>query len=427
MNESTNVSMNGRMITRMKRLWVRRKVLVILIVLLVGSGGVLGAVRYSNRAPTIPTFDVKRGEFIDSVQFRGEVKALKSVTISAPSEAGDLQIVKIVADGAQVKQGDVVVEFDKTKTEQDLAQDRSALKSAEAEIEQARAQARLTEEEDLTAVMKARFDVETAKLDSSKQEIVSQIEGAEAKLKVADNEQQLHEVEEKLKSDRAVDKATIESKTEASKKAAFDVQRAESALAKMTVQAPSAGMISLVPMWHPEGQAPFKPGDRAWPGAPIAELPDVSTLRVSARADETERGRLSLKQTVNAQLDAIPDRQFTGQIEQISTIATIDFTAGWPFPRNFNLEIALDQADARLKPGMTAQLTVVVDRVADALTIPVQASFQRSGQTVAYVWEGSKFQERVIEIGRRNRDRILVAKGLRPGDRVALKDPLVKE
>jgi RND family efflux transporter MFP subunit len=326
-----------------------------------------------------------------------------------------------------VKQGDVVVEFDKTKTEQDLAQDRSTLKSAQAEIDQAQAQARLTEEEDLTAVMKARFDVETAKLDASKQEIVSKIEGAEANLKVADAEQKLHEVEEKLKADRAVNQATVESKTQASKKAAYDVQRAEHALSRMTLQAPSAGTISLVSMWHPGGESPFKPGDRAWPGAPMAELPDISSLRVSARADETERGRLALKQTVSAQLDAIPDRQFTGQIEQISTIATIDFSAGWPIPRNFNLEIALDQTDARLKPGMTAQLTVVVDRVPDALTIPVQASFQKSGQTVAYVWEGSKFQERVIAIGRRNRDRILVANGLRPGDRVALKDPSVKE
>jgi len=412
---------------RMKQLWMRRKAMVIVAVLLVGGGGVLGAVRYSNRAPTMPTFEVKRGEFIDSVQFRGEVKAMKSATISAPAEAGDLQIVKIVADGTQVKQGDVVVEFDKTKTEQDLAQDRSTLKSAQAEIDQAQAQARLTEEEDLTAVMKARFDVETAKLDASKQEIVSKIEGAEANLKVADAEQKLHEVEEKLKADRAVNQATVESKTQASKKAAYDVQRAEHALSRMTLQAPSAGTISLVSMWHPGGESPFKPGDRAWPGAPMAELPDISSLRVSARADETERGRLALKQTVSAQLDAIPDRQFTGQIEQISTIATIDFSAGWPIPRNFNLEIALDQTDARLKPGMTAQLTVVVDRVPDALTIPVQASFQKSGQTVAYVWEGSKFQERVIAIGRRNRDRILVANGLRPGDRVALKDPSVKE
>jgi HlyD family secretion protein len=414
-------------ITRMKQLWIRRKVIVVAAVLLVCSGVVLGAVRYSNRSPEVPTFDVKRGEFIDSIQFRGEVKAMKSVTISAPAEAGDLQILKIVADGTQVKQGDVVVEFDKTKTEQDLAQHRSTLKSAQAEIDQAKAQARLTEEEDVTAVKKARFDVETAKLDASKQEIVSKIEGAEANLKVADTEQKLHEVEEKLTADRAVSKATIESKIEASKKAAYDVPRAEQALTKMILRAPAAGMISLISMWHPGGEAPFKAGDRAWPGAPMAELPDVSTLRVSARADETERGRLALNETVSAQLDAIPDRQFTGKIEQISTIATIDFSAGWPIPRNFNLVIALDQTDARLKPGMTTQLTVVVERVPNALTIPVEASFQKSGHNVAYVWQGSKFEERVIDVGRRSRDRILVAKGLSPGERVALKDPSVKE
>ena len=415
------------MITRMKQIWLRRKVIVVAAVLLVCSGVVLGAVRYSNRSPEVPTFDVKRGEFVDSIQFRGEVKAMKSVTISAPAEAGDLQVLKIVADGTQVKPGDVVVEFDKTKTEQDLAQHRSTLKSAQAEIDQAKAQARLTEEEDVTAVKKARFDLETAKLDASKQEIVSKIEGAEANLKVADTEQKLHEVEEKLTADRAVSKATIESKVEASKKAAYDVQRAEHALTKMTLPAPAAGMISLISMWHPGGEAPFKAGDRAWPGAPMAELPDVSTLRVSARADETERGRLALNETVSAQLDAIPDRQFTGKIEQISTIATIDFSAGWPIPRNFNLVIALDQGDARLKPGMTTQLTVVVDRVPNALTIPVEASFQKSGHNVAYVWQGSKFEERVIDVGRRSRDRILVAKGLNPGERVALKDPTVKE
>ena len=76
---------------------------------------------------------------------------------------------------------------------------------------------------------------------------------------------------------------------------------------------------------------------------------------------------------------------------------------------------------------MTAQLTVVVDRVPDALSIPSEASFQKSGQTVAYVWEGSKFQEHAIEIRRRSRNRILVTKGLRAGERVALKDPSAKE
>ena len=97
-----------------------------------------------------------------------------------------MQIIRIAAEGTVVKPGDMVVEFDKTKTEQDLAQDKSALKSAEAGIEQARAQARLAEEEDKTAVLKARYDVEAAKLEASKQEIVSKIEGEEANLKLAD-------------------------------------------------------------------------------------------------------------------------------------------------------------------------------------------------------------------------------------------------
>ncbi len=415
---------NVMMTAGIRQLWIKRKAWIVVIVLL-GSGAVLGAVRYSNRLPAVPTFEVKRGELIDSVQLRGEIKALKSVTITAPAEAGDLRIIQIAADGAQLKQGDVVVEFDKTKTVQDLAQFRSTLKSSQAEIDQARAKARLTEEDDLTEVMKARYEVEKARLDASKEEIVSRIEGAKSKLKLADAQQKLLELEAKLKSDRTVSQATIESKTQARQKAAYDVQRAEHALTTMTLRAPSAGMISLGMSW--QGEVPFKPGDRAWPGAPIAELPDVSTLRVSARVDEAERGRLAVKQTATGQMDAIADRQFSGHIERIGTLASTDFTGGWPFPRNFDLEVALDQTDPRLKPGMAVQLTVVLGRVPDALTIPVQASFQRSGQTVAYVWAGSRFQERVIEVGRRSGDRILVEKGLRPGDQVALKDPSAKE
>jgi RND family efflux transporter MFP subunit len=401
---------------------------LLLVATIFGCAAVLAAaVRYTNRAPAVPTFDVKDAEFIDSLQFRGEVKALKSAIISAPAETGDLQILAISADSTQVKPGDTVVEFDKTKTEQDLAQFRSTLKSAQAETDQARAQGRLTEEEDTTALIKARYDVEAAKLDASKGEILSTIDGAEAKLKLADTEQKLHEAAEKLKSDQAVDRATIESKISAGKKADYDAQRAERALAKMTVRAPAAGMISLTPNWSNDDNSPFKPGDHAWPGAAMAELPDVSTLRVAARVDETERGRLAVRQSVNLQLDAIPDRQFTGRLEQISTIASMDFSGGWPMRRNFYLEITIDQQDPRLKPGMTAQVTVVVDRVPNALTIPLQASFERSGQTVAYVWSGSKFEERLIEVGRRSGDRLLIAKGLKVGDQVAMKDPSGKE
>jgi RND family efflux transporter MFP subunit len=394
---------------------------------LVCGVAVFGLSRVSGRSAAVPTFEVKREDFVDTVQFRGEVKAMKSQTISAPADVGELQILKIASNGAEVKHGDVVVEFDKSKTEQDMKQYGSVLKSAQAETEQTRAQGRLAEEEDLTAVSKAEYEVVVAKLDATKQEIVSQIEGGEAKLKVTDAEQKLKEAEAKLKSDRAVNKAAIDAKGEASKKAAYDFDRAEHALALMTLLAPASGTIDLTTVWHSGGVSAFKPGERVWSGAPIAELPDASTLRVSARVDEAERGRLAAHQRATVQLDAIPDRQFTGELEQIGTIATTDFTAGWPIPRNFDLRVTLDQNDQRLRPGMTSQITVVVDRIPNAITIPLQASFQRSGHTVAYVVEGTRYEERAIEVSRRSRDRVLVTAGLQVGDRVALRDPFQKE
>ena len=409
-----------------KRIFDRRRLVKAALVLL-ACGVVSGAIRYNRRSPAVATIEVNRAEFLDSIQFRGECTALKSVSINAPAEAGDLQILKIAVDGANVKAGEVVVEFDRTKTEQELAQSRSSLKYTTSDIDRTRAQAQITEEQDLTAIAKARFDLESSELDAGKQEIVSHLEGEEAKLKVRNAQQSLRQAEQKLKSDRSAAQADLQGKVESSRKAAFDVERAEAALSKMALRTPSAGMISLVPAWHPEGRSPFQPGDHAWPGALMAEIPDAGSLRISAHVDETERGRLAPKQSVTVHLDAIPDRQFTGSIEEISTLASEDFSAGWPIPRNFEVHIVLEQSDPRLKPGMTAQVSVIVDRVADALTIPAQSSFLKEGETFAYVWDGSGFRPQPIQISRRSGDHLLIARGLQPGDRIALQDPTARK
>ncbi|HVC48118.1 MAG TPA: efflux RND transporter periplasmic adaptor subunit [Terracidiphilus sp.] len=405
----------------------RRTKILALAAVLACATLVFAFTRFAGHAPSVATFQVKRGEFLDTVQVHGDIQATRSISISAPPDAGMLQILKLVADGAQVKKGDVIVQFDATKTQQDLAEDLSTLKSAQAEIEQVRAQGRLTEEQDKTAVTKAKYAVEDARLDASKQEIVSRIEGAEARLALADAEQALKQAQQQLQSDVALNRATVQSKQNASRKAAFDAERARSALASMIVLAPAAGTVSLTSVWHDGNVGPFRTGDRAWSGAPIAELPDASSLRIAARVDETERGGLAASQPVTVQFDAIPDRQFTGKIQHIGTIATEDFSAGWPIPRNFDLEISLDQTDPRLRPGMSAQVSIIAQRVPNAIAIPVQASFLKSGQTVAFVWDGSHFRPQVIRVERRTRDRLLVSSGLRPGDQLALEDPTGKE
>ena len=101
---------------RVLYLWAKRRFLVMIGALIAASAAVYGVAHFSVKSPGVPTFQVKRGEFLDALEIRGQLKAMKSVSITAPANAGDLQIIKLAADGSQVKKGDVVVQFDPSKT-----------------------------------------------------------------------------------------------------------------------------------------------------------------------------------------------------------------------------------------------------------------------------------------------------------------------
>ena len=228
---------------------------------------------------SLPTAEVKRGDFVDYVQVRGEIKALRSVQLTAPSIAGDLQIVKLVPTGTMVKAGDVVVQFDTTTLHTTLEQKQSELKSAEADIEHSRAENRLTQEQQATDVLQGRYDVDRATLDTSQQEILSEIDGAKTRLKLTDAQQKYKELEQKNKSTEASGNAEIDAKKLKRDKALFDVRMTERQLASLTLRAPADGMVTIMPNfrarnWMSGGSTPdFKEGDRAWTGAVVAELP----------------------------------------------------------------------------------------------------------------------------------------------------------
>ena len=124
-----------------KFLQTRPKTLMALagmMVLLVAAGW---AFRHGS-APAIPVAEVRRGEFVDYVEVHGEVKALHSIQLTAPSIPGDLQIVKLVPTGTVVKKGDIVAQFDTSNLQRTLEQRQSELKSSEADIERSRADSR---------------------------------------------------------------------------------------------------------------------------------------------------------------------------------------------------------------------------------------------------------------------------------------------
>jgi HlyD family secretion protein len=411
------------------RLRSRGGVATIAVLVVVVAAGVFAAVDRGS-APDLPTAEVKRGEFVDALELRGEIRPLRSVVVSSPMQSGELQILKLAANGTKVKAGDVVVQFDGTTLQRTIQEKDSELKQANAEIEQANAQSRIAAEQNATALMKGKYDIERAKLDLNRGETVSRLENEQAKLALADAEQRLRELEEKMKSDATGARADLSSKLRKREKAMFDLKRAEDGLAKLQVKAPSDGVVNILPNYRSGnmmGAAPeFREGDRAWAGAAILELPDLSSVHLLARLDESDRSRLKPSQPASVRIEAVPGKEFKARIDTISMLARVDYQSSWPPPRNFDLDLLLLEEDARIRPGMTAVARIATERIPDVILVPSEAVFQRDGSPVAYVLDGSGFEERRIEIGRRGKEQAIVTKGVEPGDHVATRRPSVE-
>src|SRR5262245_12694119 len=382
----------------------RRRVLAWSALILVPAGAGFFKARAPKAGPKVTTVEVKRGGFVDSIQVRGELKALRSVVLTAPSGAGDVQIVRLVKNGTQVKKGDVVVQFDTTTLQRTLDQKLSEFKTAEGEIEKIRAQGRLKDEDNKTQLTKNTYDVERAKLEVSKQEILAVIEGEKAKLALSDAGQKLQKIQTKVKTDQSGTAADVESQKQKREKALFEVREAERSIVAMSLKAPVDGIATLMPNWRAQvswGNAPeFKEGDRAWPGAAIVELPDLTSVRVTGRVEEPERGRLQAGQAAIVKIDAIPAKDFNATVSEISPLAKLDFST-WPPPKNFDTALQLADSDPKIRPGMSATARVSVERVPNVILIPAEASFQKKGHSVAYILKGTAFEERAIEITRR--------------------------
>lgn len=417
----------------LSRMWRTRRWSFVATLAVLIIAGTLGAARLVRSTPAVPMAEVTTGEFVDYLQLRGNLKALKSVVLIAPSSAGELQIIRLAKNGAIVKKGDEIAQFDTNTLELRLLQQKTELRQAESEIEKVRAQGHMQQEQAKTELMQARYNLERAKLEASKQEILSQIDGEKAKLDVATAEQRFKEIEKKIVSEQTKSAADVASQTQRREKAANEVREAEDRIAALTLRAPVDGMVNLMPNHRARqgfgggSAAPeFKEGDRAWPGAAIVELPDMSEIRAVAKIEEVDRGRVQIGQLATMRIDAISDKEFPGRLVQVSPLAKPDHST-WPPQRNFDIEVQLEQTDARLRPGMSSSLRVAVDRIANSVTIPAETVFQKSGRTVVYVLKGSGFEEREITIARRSGTQVAVGRGLQGGERVARRDPTLEE
>ncbi len=367
------------------------------------------------------TAEVVRGEFIEYLTMPAEVKAIRSAVVISPRSADNLQIVTLAPTGTVVKRGDVVVEFDRTTVERMLLDRRSQLRQAEAEIEKARANARIQEEATLTDQMKGAYDVERAKLDVGTRDVVSRLDAQKAEITLSDAQQRVKEVDARLGATRAGARAEMQGLIHKRDKALSDVRVAERNLASLTLRAPVDGQVLLLNNWRAGGPMSngreFREGDRAWSGSGIAEIPDFSAVNAIARIDETDRGRVSPGLPATLGVEALPGVEFAAKLSTFSTLAKPDF-ATVPPTRNFDLTIDLVRQDPRLKPGMTATVRIPVDRLENVLLVPVTALVLIGERPHVRVVKGSDVELRPVTVLRRGKDRAAIAQGLDVGERV---------
>jgi RND family efflux transporter MFP subunit len=353
---------------------------------------------------------------------------VNSVIIAAP-QVPTLQIVTIAESGRPIRKGEVVVEFDAAAQEQSLLERNTTVRTVDSEIVQSQASHKIVDEADSMNLMTAQYNLERAKLDASKAEVVSAIEGAKSRIDVGISQGELGQVNTVIDAHKTTQQADIDRLRQRKDKTLRDVERAKGYLSKMVLRAPQDGIVNILPNFRASGSfgsspPPFKEGDRVWTGAALAEIPDLSNMRIELKLDEVDRGRLQIGQPVRIRVDAVADRELKAELDWISPIASVNFQRFGLSEKTFPARATMKELDPRLRPGMSATAEVVIESQPGTLLIPVRASFMHQGKPAVYVQRGKDFVIRQIEVGKRNDTDMVVLSGLKEGEVVALENPV---
>ena len=381
--------------------------------------------RHAQAAGNLPLASARRGDFLVIVRCRGELRARRSVQITTPVNVPNLQILWLAPPGEPIKAGDAVVRFDPSSTNQQLQEKEAGLRQSQATLDQAEAQARITAEQDKLDLASARYELERAKLEVSKAEIVSALQGEESKIDLGLAEQKLRMQEATVRLHEASDKSKIGSMTRLRNQSQAEVNLAKRRLSQMELKAPIDGVV-LYMMNYSQGWVnakAFKVGDNAWPGSPLAEIPDLKTLEMEGKIEEIDRGRVAVGQAIRIKIDALPEKTLEGKLSSLSILT--EQTNEWPPQKNFRAYAEVDESSQRLRPGMNGNLDIVVNRLPDAISIPTKALFTRNGKPIVYVLGKNGYIPTEVELLARNPDEVAI-KGITANDKVTLVEPPVE-
>lgn len=378
--------------------------------LILGTAAALvwSLISWKRQPPEVPFTKVVRETIVSSVSTNGKVEPLDWATARAERSG---PVIAILTDrGTQVEQGAALVEIDSTDAQAELA-------AADARVEQAKADlatfargGRSQELADITSgIAKAKQDLNAAQKDFdglSRLEAkgaATKIEVEAAKRRVDAAQLQIESLEQKRKalvvpSDQEAASARLHDAEAAAKLASDRIKQS-------VVRAPISGTVY---------QFDLKKGAYLKPGDFVADIGKLDRVKVNVYVDEPDLGRIARGQPVTISWDALPGREWKGEVDRTPTEIQALGTR-----QVGEVTCVINNPDHDLLPNTNVTAEIRSETVANALTIPREAIRRPLGQAGVFVLSGDRVEWRKIAMGIGSTTRIQV-EGLKEGDSIAM-------
>ena len=155
----------------------------------------------------------------------------------------------------------------------------------------------------------------------------------------------------------------------------------------------------------------------------ILTIPDMREMAIKVNIHESAVQRVAVGQAVSVSIDAFPDQQLTGIVTKVAVVADSANAFMNPDLKVYPTTIKIDGTHDWLRPGMSAEVEILVDKLSDVVYVPVQAVTYYDDKRVVYVSNGNNSERREIEVGTFSESFIEITNGLQAGERVLLLPP----
>jgi multidrug efflux pump subunit AcrA (membrane-fusion protein) len=352
-----------------------KKLIIRLIVVAVVAGAAWGGYTLVRAIPqtrqaTMPTTKVRKGDVIVRSYARGELRAVRSSTLTAPNLFGTVQVTRLAPLGALAKEKDLVVEFDDSELQSRIEEKQLELDQIDEQIKKAQADLAIRNNQDEVELLRARYSVRRSELEVKRNELLSAIDAKKNLLNLEEARRRLKQLESDVKSRREQAEAELAVLRERRNKAVLEMNREKMRLQQVKVLSPMAGLVAIrqtrPAFFMPGVQLPdIREGDQLQPGMPVADILDLSEMEVLARVGELDRANLKEGQEVFITLDALADKRLKGTIKSMSGTASANIFSSDP-AKKFDVVFSVDMEKLLSALGATKEQIARVMAQAEA-------------------------------------------------------------